>query len=67
MKRKLTPAQIENILIAIQKSEELDGRAQDPESLARARRVLTGEITVEEARAEVIEKYSQYSDPDANP
>jgi hypothetical protein len=54
----LTPDEADVRLVEIDKGQQL---ADHPsaEALARARRILIGEMTLEETRAEIIAKYSE--------
>lgn len=49
----LTPEQVRQALAAIEKGHELEGQQIDAESLDRARRILTGELSPEDARIEL--------------
>lgn len=42
-----------NAMAEIEKGQQLGGHSPSPEAMDRARRVLTGEITIEQARAEL--------------
>lgn len=45
------------MLAMIEKGHHLEGQYPSDESLDRAKRVLTGKVTVDEARQELFEKY----------
>lgn len=49
---------IDQEMAMIEKSQQLAGHFPDGEALNRARRVLTGQITVEQAYSELEAKYS---------
>lgn len=49
----LTPEQVRQALAAIEKGQQLGGHQPDAESLDRARRILTGEVSPENARIEL--------------
>lgn len=48
---------MEASLAEIEKGQQLAGHYPSAEAMDRARRILTGEITYEEARAELAAKY----------
>lgn len=49
----LTPEQVRQALALIEKGQQLGGHQPDAESLDRARRILTGELSPENARIEM--------------
>lgn len=49
----LTPAQVRRSLALIEKGHQLEGKQPDAESLDRARRVLAGELSADDAREEM--------------
>lgn len=52
-KRSLTSAQVEQALAAIEKGHQLEGKQLSASALDRARRILTGELSPEDARLEM--------------
>jgi hypothetical protein len=58
-RRFLPPEEIEARLVAIEKGQQLGGHSPSPEAMDRARRILTGEITEEQAIAEILAKYRE--------
>lgn len=52
-------SEIDQVMAEIEKGQQLAGHFPDREALGRARRVLTGETTPEQARAELDVKYSR--------
>lgn len=58
-KRFLTEDEAAARLVAIDKGQQLAGHFPDAEALDRARRILVGEITPDEARAEILSKYAE--------
>lgn len=58
-RRILSPEAIEARLVAIEKAQQLAGYSPSPEALDRARRILTGEISDEQAIAEIVAKYRE--------
>lgn len=52
-KRPLTSAQVEQALAAIEKGHQLEGKQLSASALDRARRILTGELSPEDARLEM--------------
>ena len=48
---------IDRAMAEVEKGQQLAGHFPDADALDRARRVLTGEITVDEAYAELDAKY----------
>lgn len=52
-------ADVEQALAAIEKGQQLAGHFPDAEDLDRARRILTGELSPEAARAEVRESVAR--------
>lgn len=55
----LSPDEADARLVEIEKGQQLAGHFPNQEALGRARRVLTGEITPDEAYAELDAKYSE--------
>jgi len=53
----LTGHNLESRMIEIEKGQQLGGHYPDADALGRARRILTGEITEEEALAEIEAKW----------
>lgn len=53
------PIDVENVLAEIEKGQQLAGHFPDGEALERARRVLVGETSIEDARDELRRKYAQ--------
>lgn len=51
--RPLTSEQVRRALALIEKGQQLGGHQPDAESLDRARRILTGELSPEDARVEL--------------
>ena len=49
---------VEETLAQIEKGQQLAGHFPEPDDMDRARRILTGEITQEQAFAEIREKYN---------
>jgi hypothetical protein len=45
--------------VEIDKGQELAGHFPSTEALDRARRILIGEMTLDEARAEILAKYAE--------
>ncbi|TFD75432.1 hypothetical protein E3T54_11915 [Cryobacterium sp. Sr8] len=58
-KRFLTGDEADARLVEIDKCQQLAGHFPSAEALARARRILIGEMTLDEARAEILAKYSE--------
>ncbi|WP_167047503.1 antitoxin VbhA family protein [Salinibacterium sp. ZJ454] len=58
-RRPLSPEQVAQRLVEIRKGQELGGHHPSADALDRARRILVGEITADEARAEILAKYSE--------
>lgn len=54
-RKPLTPVELQRALSMIEKGHQLEGQQLDAEMLDRAKRILTGEISPEEARAELTE------------
>ncbi|SDZ48329.1 hypothetical protein [Herbiconiux ginsengi] len=54
--RRLDP---DREMAMVEKGQQLAGHFPDAEALERGRRVLDGDLTVEEARAEIAAKYSR--------
>ena len=52
-KQSLTAAQVERALAAIEKGHQLEGKQLSANALDRARRILTGELSPEDARLEM--------------
>lgn len=50
---------VEQTMAMIEKSQQLAGHFPDAEALGRARRVLEGEVTAEQAYDELDAKYAQ--------
>lgn len=50
---------VEQSLALIEKGQQLAGHFPDAEDMEAARRILTGEVTAEEARAEMNEKLAR--------
>ncbi|TFC06552.1 hypothetical protein [Cryobacterium sp. MDB2-33-2] len=57
----LAPAEIESRLVEIEKSAELAGHEPNQANIDRCRRILRGELSLEEAHAEIEAKYRQAS------
>jgi sRNA-binding protein len=53
--KPLTPVEVERALAMIEKGHQLDGQQLDAEMLDRAKRILTREISSDEARIELRE------------
>lgn len=53
------PLDVENVMAEIEKGQQLAGHFPDDEALGRARRVLTGETSIDDAREELRAKYAQ--------
>lgn len=53
------PIDVENGMAEIEKGQQLAGHFPDGEALERARRVLVGETSIEDARDELRRKYAQ--------
>lgn len=51
------PIDVENVMAEIEKGQQLAGHFPDADALARARRVLTGEISEEDAMREVRQAF----------
>lgn len=56
-RRLLSPGEIEARLVAIEKAQQFGGHSPSPEALNGARRMLTGEMTKEQAIADILAKY----------
>jgi len=50
---------LDRLMAEVEKGQQLAGHFPDVEALERARRVYRGEVTIEEARAEIDAKYSR--------
>ena len=57
--RTLEGFELENTLAEIEKGQQLAGHFPNAEALDRARRVLTGDASAEDAREEIRRKYNQ--------
>ena len=57
--RTLEGFELENTMAEIEKGQQLAGHFPDAEALDRARRVLTGDVSAEDAREEIRRKYNQ--------
>lgn len=55
----LSEDEIDAMRIEMEKGQQLAGHFPNDDALDRARRILTGEITPEDARAEIYAKYSR--------
>lgn len=55
----VAPSETDQVMAEIEKGQQLAGHFPDADALGRARRVLTGETTPAEARAELDTKYSR--------
>lgn len=55
----LSPEEVEARLVEIEKGQQLAGHFPDEDALGRARRILEGELTLDEAIAEIDSKYSE--------
>lgn len=51
--QRLTPAQVEHALAAIERGHQLEGQQPSARALDRARRILTGELSADEAQIEM--------------
>lgn len=49
--------EVNQAMAAVEKAQQLAGHFPDEEALTRTRRVLTGEVSYKEARAEIDRKY----------
>ena len=58
-KRVLTQDEAAARLVEIDKGQQLAGHFPSAEALDRARRILIGEITPDEARVEILAKYAE--------
>ncbi|WP_420367096.1 hypothetical protein [Curtobacterium sp. L1-20] len=62
---------VEREMALIEKAQQLGGHFPNAEALGRARRILEGTLTVEQARAEVAAKHGfplqNRDEPDARP
>jgi hypothetical protein len=56
-RRILTDAEADAALVEIEKGQQLAGHFPDADALGRARAVLTGKMTPEQAHAEIAAKY----------
>ncbi|WP_104198600.1 hypothetical protein [Cryobacterium sp. Y29] len=56
-RRVLSSSEIDDLMIEMEKGQQLGGHHPSSEALGRARRLLSGEITKEEAYREISEKY----------
>ncbi len=56
-RRVLRGVELEQAMAMIEKSQQLEGHFPDAEALGRARRILEGTTTYDEAAAELEEKY----------
>jgi hypothetical protein len=56
-RRVLSADEIASCLVEIEKSAYLAGHQPNPDALDRARRILAGEISPDEALAELLVKY----------
>ena len=57
--RGLPPEEVEARMVEIEKGQQLAGHFPDEDALGRARRILEGELTLDEAFAEIDSKYSE--------
>lgn len=62
--RQMTAEQATVRLIEIDKGQQLAGHFPSDEALDRARRILVGDTTADEARAEILAKYADTLDHD---
>ena len=51
--------ELENTMAEIEKGQQLAGHFPNAEALDRARRVLIGDVSAEDAREEIRRKYNQ--------
>jgi len=58
-RRVFTPDEAAARLVEIDKGQQLAGHFPSEEALDRARRILIGEMTPEQARAEILAKYAE--------
>jgi hypothetical protein len=59
VRRVFTPDEADARLVGIEKGQQLAGHFPSDVALDRARRILIGELTPDEARAEIIATYSE--------
>ena len=57
MARTFSGGELDNVLAQIEKGHQLAGHCPDDDAMDRARRILTGETTEDEAYAELHAKY----------
>ncbi|WP_285362918.1 hypothetical protein [Microbacterium sp. LMC-P-041] len=60
--QRFTPAQVEHALAAIEKGHQLEGQQPSARALDRARRILTGELSVDEAEIEMLDAVAEIID-----
>lgn len=53
------PIDVENVMAEIEKGQQLAGHFPDADALSRARRVLVGEISEEDAMREIRQAFHQ--------
>lgn len=53
------PIDVENVMAEIEKGQQLAGHFPDADALTRARRVLVGEISEEDAMREIRQAFHQ--------
>lgn len=53
------PSDVDEALAQIEKGQQMAGHFPDEQALERARRVLTGELSEEDAVAEILRKYAK--------
>jgi len=58
-RRVFTPEEADARLVGIEKGQQLAGHFPSDVALDRARRILIGELTPDEARAEILAKYAE--------
>jgi hypothetical protein len=58
-RQPLTPAGAEVRLVEIEKCQQLAGHFPSASALDRAYRILIGELTPDDARAEILAKYAE--------
>jgi hypothetical protein len=58
-RRVFSPDEAAARLVGIDKGQQLAGHFPSDEALERARRILVGEMTPDEARAEILAKYAE--------
>ncbi|WP_136040653.1 MULTISPECIES: hypothetical protein [unclassified Microbacterium] len=64
--QRLTPAQVDHALAAIEKGHQLEGQQPSARALDRARRILSGELSAGEAEIEMQDAVNKIVERERN-